>query len=47
MTMTPPRVANILKRIMYHDRFCKVHTWEQFCSCGRDKAEEELTALLE
>lgn len=39
--------ANIAKRLQHHDRFCRIHTHEGFCSCGRDEAVREFVQLLE
>lgn len=43
----PSQVTNITRRLLHHDRYCKMHTHEAYCSCGRDKALAELFALLE
>lgn len=34
------------KILAHHDRFCKMHTWERRCTCGRNQAIAELRVLL-
>ncbi len=40
-------INHLARRLKAHDRFCKIHTGERYCSCGRDEAIEELVELME